>query len=169
MGWTFEMLFFSVLNHRSDGVRLFDAEGKSHNWPKGTPTLFDPLNVAEKMNTLKRGGWIQPKKWNQGGYDAVLITKNEGTKTHEVTFVQVASGVEHDLKLYYMHALLRRLQSFLSIGKVEVVFVVPRGNIHQFKIGNLTGTLVRYGWKKGEEKGKCKIWALDEVWPYTDV
>ena len=90
----------------------------------------------------------------------------DGTKTHDVTFVQVASGAVHDLKLYYMHALLRRLQVFLSTGEVEVVFVVPKGKIDKLKIGDSTGTLVQYGWKKGEEKRKCKIWALDEVWDF---
>jgi len=54
----------------------------------------------------------------------------------------------------------------LSIGEVEVVFVVPKGKIDNFEIGNPTGALVGYGWEKDEEKGKCRIWALNEAWDY---
>ena len=167
MGWVFEMLFFSILRDRVEGVKMFDRNNKKHKWPKATPVRFDPLTITAVTPILPAGWWGQPVKWNQGGYDAVLINRvSENAEKHNVTFVQVASGVKHDLKLYCMHALLRRLQTFLPIGKVEVVFVVPKGKIAAFEIGDPTGTLVDYGWEKGEEKGTCKIWALNETWEF---
>ena len=169
MGWVFEMFVFSVLKHRPEGVQLTDVKtDESHNWPQATPTLFDPSNVTKSTLVFEKGGWYQPLRWDQGGYDIVFIKINEATQKYRVTFVQVANGKEHDLKLQFMYLLLDQLKDFIEMEDVEIVFLVSNKNKAQFRIKTVTGPglLVPFGWIQGKEEERCKILALDENWKH---
>lgn len=168
MGWIFEMLFFSVLRHRQDGVKLVTAEKVVSLWPNATPKRFDPLSFDFTEEATRNSVWYQPEKWNQGAYDAVFITKVAGGCL--VRFVQVASGDTHELKLDIIHAFMHHCKQYFETKTLEIIFLIPKTKLKVFKIGKVTGSgllSLFSGWTKGKESEQCQILALDEKWEYA--
>eukprot|EP00960_Hanusia_phi_P003953 116152-Hanusia_phi.AAC.1 len=70
-------------------------------------------------------------KWNQGGYDAVIVD----TKKRLVRFVQVTIGKAHDLKLEHHRKCLKALKVGREAGwKVRIVFIVDKKRLPTFKV-----------------------------------
>ena len=66
----FEMWFFACI--RKVGLNVCDQhDNTTESWPACVVTIFDNIPL------LPEGGiWLKPKKWNQGGYDAVFVDKS---------------------------------------------------------------------------------------------
>ena len=101
---------------------------------------------------------MKPFKWNQGGYDAIFVDKTCG----RVRFVQVTRGDSHSFKIEYFYSFLAKLRdsaSSFEIRALEIVFLVLKGKIANFKISEVSGQglLSEFGWMKGKEKEYVKV------------
>ncbi|KAE8955184.1 hypothetical protein PR003_g32628, partial [Phytophthora rubi] len=108
------MYFFSRI--RKGGLVVYEGENEVH-FPQSIVVVADPKNVP----VLPTKCWLKPKKYNQGGYDAVYIDKEEGL----VGFVQVAKSDRHSFLIHHFKALLDSLEE-TALGKVNKleIFVV---------------------------------------------
>jgi hypothetical protein len=151
-GWLFEMWFFALLSRR--GVTVYDGLGKEQEWERSqVHTLTDIPTLPED-----RGVWLKPIKWNQGGYDAIFIDKTRG----KVRFVQVTRGESHSFKIEYFYKflfMLQRSSSKLEIETLEIVFLVLKEKIANFKISKVSGQglLEPFGWEKGKEVDNVQV------------
>jgi DNA polymerase III delta prime subunit len=152
-GWLFEMWFFALLHHC--GVTLCDDLGnKQEEWASSiVQTFTDFPKLSDDY-----GVWLKPIKWNQGGFDAIFIDKPGGL----VRFVQVTRGDSHSFKIGYFYKFLRMLRDSpwsFEIGTLEIVFLVLKGKIANFKISEVSGQglLADFGWKKGKEKDNIQV------------
>ena len=125
------------------------------SWPATAVRNFDPkeFKVPDILDA-----WARPIAWNQGGYDAVLLT-SEGDGKVAVRVVQVTAGITHSLKLNYVESLLQRVVKEGSVvDRVDIVFVVPRASA--FRVGSISGpgkTLQALGWRSGNELSKIRV------------
>jgi len=129
-GWLFEMWFFASIR---SGQVTFKTNGVQGSWEKANVVTFDPENVP---NDLPNDGiWLKPLKWNQGGYDAVYVNKDQKV----VRFVQVTRGLTHSLKLHYFYSLLFNFARYFETRKLEIYLLIPEQRVDAFKIGAVTG------------------------------
>jgi DNA polymerase III delta prime subunit len=154
-GWMLEMWFFASLRH--GGVNLLNKKGMvSQTLAESNIETLDITSFPSLPKTT--GLWYKPKKWNQGGYDAIYIDKNKGI----VKFVQVTGGDKHSFKIQYFYQFLLALsqseQSF-QIKSLDILFLVEQKKLGTFKLAKPSGQglLEPFGWMKGKEKSKVKI------------
>jgi hypothetical protein len=155
-GWIFEFLFFAKL--AKYGVKLYDADDKiEKQWAPSVCSIFDPqLNEFPEFPD-KEAIWLKPKKWNQGGFDAVFVDRKIGG----VCFLQITKGTSHDFNLYYFRQFFESLvnsnQSF-EVKDLQVLFVVEKDKFKDFQVNvKHPGLLTAFGWKKFEEVNNVKI------------
>ena len=152
-GCMFEMWFFALL--RFGGVTLCDDLGnKQEEWAPSIAITFTDIPTLPDDH----GVWLKPFKWNQGGYDAIFVDKTCG----RVRFVQVTRGDSHSFKIEYFYSFLAKLRdsaSSFEIRALEIVFLVLKGKIANFKISEVSGQglLSEFGWMKGKEKEYVKV------------
>eukprot|EP00960_Hanusia_phi_P062492 765168-Hanusia_phi.AAC.3 len=102
---------------------------------------------------------LKPMKWNQGGYDAVIVD----TKERLVRFVQVTIGKAHDLKLEHHRKCLKALKIGGEAGwEVRIVFIVDKNRLPIFKVSQVKGSLEEFGWIAGEEKQHQFAWSTQK-------
>jgi len=139
-GWAFELGFFVEIEQaaREGKGILVKVRGTSdgiESWPGTTVNSFDPDAFDA---TALVGAWARPNKWNQGGYDAVLMTAKGDNMTVDIKVVQVTSAVSHALKLRYVESLIERtVKAGFEVISVDIVFVIPHGAT--FRVGSVTG------------------------------
>ena len=154
-GWMLEMWFFASLRH--GGVQLFEIDGREfQTWPESNVLTLDVTCFPALPEN--NGVWFKPKKWNQGGFDAIFINKSKGL----VKFVQVTSGDSHSFKIEYFNNFLKeqgKSPSSFNVTNLEILFLVDEAKKLTFKLAppSRRGMLKKYGWKSGEEKDKVKI------------
>ena len=75
-GWAFELGCFveidqAVRERRSVQVKVWGSGNNVESWPATPVSNFDPkeFKVPDVLDA-----WARPIAWNQGGYDAVLLT-----------------------------------------------------------------------------------------------
>ncbi|CAM6100292.1 unnamed protein product [Calypogeia fissa] len=112
-GWLVEMWFFASLP-RQDFT--FTVNGEKTTWPKSTFVDFDPRSITKVPND---GVWWKPKKWNEGGYDAVYVAM----KSNLVRFVQVTTAERHSLKLQCFKAFMEKLRDHMETTTLEIYFL----------------------------------------------
>jgi hypothetical protein len=159
-GWAFELGFFveieqAARQHRNVQVKLCGSGNNLESWPATPVSNFDPKEF--KVPDIL-GAWARPIAWNQGGYDAVLLTSvGDGKVT--VRVVQVTAGITHSLKLNYVESLLQRVvKEGFEVKSVDVVFVVRRAIT--FQVGPISGTgdtLRALGWRSGDELRNVRV------------
>jgi len=87
---------------------------------------------------LEDHNWLIPKKWNQGGYDAVQILPDGG-----VRFVQITRAKTHTLKLKYFEEMLDALVKLgFQVKSVQIAFVIS--NQGTFKLGKISEATGKY-------------------------
>lgn len=70
------------------------------------------------------GMFLLPTKWNQGGFDAVHLTKS-ADGTYIVRFIQVTGGAKHSWKgVYYKQMASAISRSGVKVSSYEVVFMI---------------------------------------------
>ena len=149
-GWMFEMWFFA--NIREKDIELFDKNGIVTKVL--TKAKIEVIGEDFPSLPTNKGIWLKPKKWNQGGYDALFVDKSRGL----LRFVQVTRGSTHSFKIEhfskFFNALMESPSSF-KVKEFEIVFAVDFNKIDDFKISSVTGEglLRSVGWEKGHEKG----------------
>ena len=165
-GVLFVMLFFARIG-RGAGMQLtmrsekHDNPEKVDDWTSCNVKSLEAREINKLRDTMKvTRVCLKPLKWNQGGYDAVIVDWSENF----VRFVQVTTGQSHDLKLRYMAECLQ----LFGIGgddgwKVEIVFVVPKENLYKFSVKNVEnkGMLAGYGWTRGNEEIEAQVFGMD--------
>ena len=164
-GFLFEMWFFALI--RFGDINL---EGKrAVTFRQAVIIQLDPS--TEIRIPASREVWFKPRKWNQGGYDAVHVDYHHRL----VTFFQVSRSRYHSLKLEFFSSLMRNLVFQRTTAKnvrVEIIFVVPNDQIHAFTISEVTGSglLAAYSnrnkvfWAKGCEKELVEVMAVTRKW-----
>ncbi|CAM6100295.1 unnamed protein product [Calypogeia fissa] len=158
-GWLVEMWFFASLPRKDF---TFTVDGEETTWPKSTFIDFDPRSITKVPND---GVWWKPKKWNEGGYDAVYVER----KSNLVRFVQVITSERHSLKLECFCAFMENLKVQMETETLEIYFLFQdkgeRSQIRKPKGVSGKGLLKEFsGWEQGNEwrnvrKGlfKCPI------------
>eukprot|EP00961_Rhodomonas_salina_P225665 3051064-Rhodomonas_salina.1 len=123
-GFAFEMLFFARISHGQRGVVVIDRDKEEQEWGHF---------IVKDLEPGKRNSWgskntkvcLKPKTWNQGGYDAVLVVKENENQL--VRFVQLTKSSCHELKMKYFSECLEALGIHGGDGwTVEIVFVVDK-------------------------------------------
>ena len=86
-------------------MKVCETGNDVESWPATSVRNFDPkeFKVSEIL------GGARPIAWNQGGYDAVLLT-SVGDGMVAVRVVQVTAGTTNSLKLNYVESLLGALR-----------------------------------------------------------
>jgi hypothetical protein len=159
-GWLYEMFFFSRL--RKGGVTLYNVGGNETEWQESLIQVVDIKRGKFPTFPKEKGIWLKPLHWDQGGYDAVLVDKNNAL----VRFVQVTNGDTHSFKIEFFSAflgLLRDSNQSFEIKTLEIVFVVELGKLEDFRISDPTGQglLAAFtGWEKGKEKEMSTLLGL---------
>ncbi|KAI3655568.1 hypothetical protein MP638_002633, partial [Amoeboaphelidium occidentale] len=124
-GWLLEMWFFASLC--KGGVELFDKNGAfSEKWHASVVFFFSVM-----PSLPDKGIWLKPAKWNQGGYDAIFINKEEEL----VRFVQITRAESHSFKMEFFHEFLSKLAkspSSFEIKRLEIVFLVLKEKMNEF-------------------------------------
>ncbi|RMX66106.1 hypothetical protein DD238_001152 [Peronospora effusa] len=131
-GWMVEVTFFPCIQH--GGLAIFDADGnKLETWSQSL------VVESDEIPQLPDGPvWIKPSKWNQGGYDAIMVCK----KTAFVRMVQVTSADKHSFHIGSFHSWLKKLQQSIQsfeIKTLEITFVVAREKLKSFELTDVTG------------------------------
>ena len=117
-GWLLELWFFASIV--KGGFEFKDSEvNELHKWGEYACSLFDPLHVTAEDFMCNK--WLKPKKWNQGGYDAVNL--HDGI----VTFVQVTRAKKHALNYSYFQMLVCKLlyEVYFDVQEIKIFFVFP--------------------------------------------
>ena len=94
LGQFLEIWFFQSI--RSGGIELCDRKSnEKENWEASDHVLdFDPDNITDRT-LLGAPTWYRPKKFNQGGYDAVYVNIEQGI----TRFVQLSKAKDHPFKI----------------------------------------------------------------------
>jgi hypothetical protein len=146
-GWVLEMDFIhTVLNGLNDRFRKVS---KIENAENSLETDFDntsyvcgssayfcdvkDINISDLGTALRHRKWYFPLKFNQGGYDAVLLLEEED-KTWCLHFFQVNGAETRDLKLQYMNTFCQKFKNAgVNISRVEVEIVTPMDQATSYK------------------------------------
>ncbi|POM80720.1 Crinkler (CRN) family protein [Phytophthora palmivora] len=152
-GWMLEMVFFASL--RNGGLALVDAAGNTvDTWGQSVIVVTDGIPALSSAQPV----WIKPEKWNQGGYDAIMVCK----RTQHVRFVQVTSAHKHSFRINHFYGWLKMLsespESF-EVKTMEIIFVVEQEKLSTFDFSTVTGNglLVPFGWPKGKETDLVRL------------
>ncbi|KAH9084554.1 hypothetical protein Ae201684P_001796 [Aphanomyces euteiches] len=146
-GWMLEMVFFASL--RNGGLDLIDAAGNViEKWNQSDLIIGDKIPKLPSAHPV----WIKSLKWNQGGYDAIMVCKS----TQHVRFVQVTSADTHSFHIEDFSEWLNLLsmsQESFEVKKLEIIFVIDQDKLDDFKFTTVTGTglLEPFDWPKGKE------------------
>ena len=84
------MWFFAAL--KKETLKIYDKLDNEESWPSCIVSKFDPENPVIDHSPI----WLKPLKWNQGGYDAVYVNKDE----KYVKFVQITKGKKNILSKF---------------------------------------------------------------------
>ena len=157
-GWLLEIYFFAAI--KSNGFQYRERGKMDVQLFTGTISSFDPLNVESIPGEPV---WLKPSKWNQGGYDAVYVDKDQGL----VIIVQVTRSGTHKFKIEYFEKLLKILTCRMHIKTVEICFVVTADVSENFKISTVSGRglLKQYpGWESIEiEEDNVKVLVAEGI------
>nr|AHF51836.1 crinkler [Lagenidium giganteum] len=152
-GWMLEMVFFASL--RNGGLALVDAAGNTvGTWGQSVIVVADEIPALSSAHPI----WIKPEKWNQGGYDAIMVCK----RTQHVRFVQVTSAHKHSFRIGHFYGWLKMLsespESF-EVKTMKIIFVVQQDKLSTFDFSTVTGDglLVPFGWPKGKETDLVRL------------
>ncbi|EKX35592.1 hypothetical protein GUITHDRAFT_79695 [Guillardia theta CCMP2712] len=169
-GVLFEMLFFARIG-REPGLQVLLRSGRESE-PPGVPEKWDRWELyavkdldTSEIDEARRNGMtrmcLKPLKWNQGGYDAVIVDWNKTS----VCFVQVTIAETHDLKLRYMSECLDSLG--VEPGgnwEVRIVFIVKKENLYKFAVRHVENKdilLRKYGWAYSQEEIDANVVGMD--------
>ena len=124
-GWIFELLFFANLT--CVGLKLKRKSGPIQEFMKAYWPLESEVPANKELFYGQKDAWIKPAKWNQAGFDAVLISPT--TKT--IHFFQVTRSLKHDLALRHFADCLKGLDTQLNF-EIVINVVVPISNLKKF-------------------------------------
>ncbi|KAF1315760.1 hypothetical protein FI667_g15791, partial [Globisporangium splendens] len=157
-GWMLEMVFFASL--RNGGIELVDAAGNNvGSWNQSSVVVADGIPQLSPTHAM----WIKPEKWNQGGYDAIMVSR----PTQHVRFVQVTSAHKHSFRIEHFHRWLNMLSKSpgsFEVKTMEIIFVVEQDKLRDFQISTVTGQglLLAFGWQKNKETERVQLVDLNE-------
>jgi len=122
-GWVVEMDFIHQVI-ASKGQRMqFDEE--EWNVTDFCQCNMDEESLSNLAARILQGCWLQPKKWNQGGYDLACLCEVNGSRM--LRCVQVTNAKNHGLNLKYFADLAQALVSALEcvVDQIEIVMMIP--------------------------------------------
>jgi hypothetical protein len=127
-GWVFELDFLLHLRLKEGAAIDVTVDGGgTESWNVKKRESFHTVDDITDLQ-LEDDMWLVPKRWNQGGYDAVQVLDKK------LRFVQITRGATHGLKLHYFSKLIKQVVQMQHIVEnVEVVFVVPFGEKTNFE------------------------------------
>eukprot|EP00657_Telonema_sp_P-1_P000764 TRINITY_DN1148_c0_g1_i1.p1 TRINITY_DN1148_c0_g1~~TRINITY_DN1148_c0_g1_i1.p1 ORF type:complete len:277 (-),score=83.43 TRINITY_DN1148_c0_g1_i1:18-848(-) len=126
-GWVFEMKFFVLLTQAlaNDSPLILQDE----SWTVAKIMEFDTLEGLDLNEIFQDGCWLKPKKFNQGGFDALQLFSGAKENEFGLRVTQITIAKTHSLKLQYVIALLQRVknETQYKITELDVKMVVPEG------------------------------------------
>ena len=136
-GWIFEEFFFSALwTAPGPKLDLVDLESTHPqvSLSKGTQLWieFSPdYPVAEKCPTDE---WLRPRKFNQGGFDAVYLDSSTAT----AIFVRCTIAASHALKLEFCKKFLKEASHIFQPTRIQFFFIVPISKLPFFDVPRIS-------------------------------
>jgi hypothetical protein len=130
-GWMFELIFFSRLT--TDRFRVKPKSGEVRLIPRANRPFAQDVPARAELFSGSADVWIKPSRFNQAGFDAVLISPGDKT----VEFFQVTRSLAHKLPLKHFADCLSNLDRTLKF-KVTVSIVVPMAHLDTFTLGKVT-------------------------------
>jgi len=138
-GWMFEAFFLArvagsdriavreLVNGRAKAQIIWDCPHAPHERVIG----FDPYNLERKV---PENTWLQPNATTHPGYDAVMLLMGG-----RVRFVQTTVAQKHDLKMWALADIVKRLRQLgYTVTDAEIFFVIPDGiRATEFEISHL--------------------------------
>eukprot|EP00960_Hanusia_phi_P022825 675135-Hanusia_phi.AAC.1 len=154
------MLFFEEV--KRNGLSLTLRGERKQPLERWDVCLIDSFNPREApLESLPEARTcFRPEGIFQGGFDAVIVDR----QAQKVEFVQVTTAKKHSFKLKYFLQALKALGIPAGNGwNLRVIFVTLPTNLKDFQIepAEDSGALETYGWKKGKERKKAEVAALD--------
>ncbi len=139
LGWIFEEVFFQALWSSStrtlqlescdDGQITILRSGSQPFW------MFDPDKPT--VADCPSYEWLRPKKYNQGGFDAVYLKPtHEASREGTAIFIQCTIAKSHDAKLRFCRQFIEaaKASGCFNTTKIEYYFVVPILNVNSFSV-----------------------------------
>ncbi|GMF20002.1 unnamed protein product [Phytophthora lilii] len=149
-------------NLRDGGLKLVDAAGNViQTCDESQVVVTDKIPAISFVDPV----WSKPEKWNQGGYDAIMVSKC----TQHVRFVQVTRAHQHSFHIEYFYAWLELLsessESF-EVKTFKIFFVVEKDKLKSFELVTVTGAglLQQFGWQRGKEAERVKLVGMQELY-----
>ncbi|KAE8882915.1 hypothetical protein PF003_g32855 [Phytophthora fragariae] len=158
-GWIVDMYFFARI--RKGGLVVYEGENVVE-FPQSIVVVVDPTNLP----VLPTKCWLKPKRYNQGGYDAVYIDKDEGLER----FVQVAKNDRESFLIHHFKVLLDSLEktALAAVNKLEIFCAIEKQKMPNFAYSTVMGQghLEKFGWAENEESSKVSRVAIKgvEIW-----
>ena len=146
-GWVFEFDFLMRLRlahgQLDAGLRWIRVEADeddaaaAEQWPVERRHIFYDVGDLDGA-PMEASTWYLPKKSNQGGYDAVMVTGPTSLR-----FVQLTVADHHSRKLKYLREFGTAWQanSGRLLTSVELVAVVPAGALDAFQWDHPEGSV----------------------------
>jgi hypothetical protein len=138
-GWIFEEFFFNCIwTSRVGNLTLLSSKTseKPLRLLKGSQMWYDFSPEDPTVDECPIGEWLRPRKFNQGGFDAVYLT----FKT--ATFVQCTIAASHSVKLQFCKEFLDAAHSnnFLTtIERIKFYMVIPKSVEGIFSVSKISG------------------------------
>ena len=155
-GWIFEMLFFAKLN--TEGLKMSTADGHQLTWQKAEAPYIKDIPALKSFFQGAEATWIKPERWNQPGFDAIMIKPIERV----IEFFQITQGATHTLRLNHFADSLSNLDPSLNFD-IFVYVVIPLSKFNTFKLGPVSGDRelqrMRNGWSTAE---RVQIIGMDD-------
>eukprot|EP00657_Telonema_sp_P-1_P005311 TRINITY_DN225_c0_g1_i1.p1 TRINITY_DN225_c0_g1~~TRINITY_DN225_c0_g1_i1.p1 ORF type:complete len:615 (+),score=105.31 TRINITY_DN225_c0_g1_i1:182-2026(+) len=128
-GWVFEMDFFAqqrLAQKNSQPLLVTNKDGVQEQWQVVRTESFNKIVDLAKITEVADGLWLNPQKWNQGGFDVAYL--NLSPKCC-LGIVQITLASTHALKLQYAIDLIETLKAAeVPIEEIHVVVLLPAGH-----------------------------------------
>lgn len=128
-GWLFESMIFATLRH---GTLQYCLDGRNVVRLESVISVkdFDPLNIAAVLAELQPFEALHPKnkivlkplKWNEKGYDAILIEKDD-QGSFSMIFLQMTTASTHKLNGKIFKDIVNVVSSNTTLSSVQIYFI----------------------------------------------
>ena len=137
-GWIFEEFFFNCIWTSRLGTLtlLSSTSAKPLRLLKGSQMWYDFSPEDPSVDECPIGEWLRPRKFHQGGFDAVYLS----FKT--ATFVQCTIAASHSVKLQFCKDFLDAAHSknlLTTIKRIKFYMVIPKSIQGIFSISKISG------------------------------
>jgi hypothetical protein len=159
-GWVLELdvLFHIRKNLMTDKIKLLGPRGQfldidNDSFQCSEAIEFvEPFATSEEITSYPVNCWFIPRKFNNGGFDAVQLLQCEEGQ-YKLRFLQITRAKTHGLKLHFMKSFTdaynAAVDEVLRATAVEIIIVTDMHSAKDFVTpthAQVVGSLSEYNW-----------------------